>query len=131
MKECNPKLKKWTHKMKVWTMKYYPLSEKDNAYGILPSSTTFMEDPIGATWDGKTQLLVTMTSTLLQSLCQRRQCYFRIFWIPYTNQHHHKLPSTVLNTDSRLLVKNSRLQYEKSCSNSINTKLLIQRILKT
>ena len=34
-------------------MKYYLLSEKYISYRILPTSTTMMEEPIGAPWDGK------------------------------------------------------------------------------
>ena len=40
--------------MKEWTTKYYILNKRDIAYGVLPSSTTMMEDPIGAPWAGTT-----------------------------------------------------------------------------
>ena len=47
-------MKEWNHKLKDWIMMHYLLIEKDVAYVILPPSTTIMEEPIGATWDGAT-----------------------------------------------------------------------------
>ena len=40
--------------MKEWKMKYYFFNKKYIAYGILPPSTTMMEDPIGISWAGTT-----------------------------------------------------------------------------
>ena len=48
------KMKEWNHKLKDWIMMHYLLIEKDVAYVILSPSTTIMEEPIGATWDGAT-----------------------------------------------------------------------------
>ena len=47
-------MKEWANRIKYWTMMYYILSEKDSAYGILPTPTTIMEYPIGALWSGAT-----------------------------------------------------------------------------
>ena len=52
LKEWTQKMKEWTRKMKEWKMMPYLMSKKDIAYGILPPSTTMMEDPIGTTLDG-------------------------------------------------------------------------------
>ena len=48
LKEWTKKLKERTQKMKEWTMKYYILNKNDIAYIILPPSTIFTEEPIGA-----------------------------------------------------------------------------------
>ena len=50
LKDWTQKMKKWTHKINEWTMKYYVLSKKDIAYGILLQSTTIMEEPISDPW---------------------------------------------------------------------------------
>ena len=48
MKLKDRKLKKWTKNIKDWEMKSYLLSETYIDYGILPPSTTMMEEPISA-----------------------------------------------------------------------------------
>ena len=47
LNEWMQKMKEWTQKINEWTMNSYLLIEKDISYGILPPSTTIMEDPIG------------------------------------------------------------------------------------